>query len=173
MVWSEEDANVSNDNIHEEFGSTTWTFKRASLLALGNEEVIYVGSEKLAPIGSIFMLSRKDDLPEGETRIFLEDEKIRILAEEKTYLKIHQLRGNRIGKAVLLNSVYLPAVMGVLASLREDPSAFEGHRWHRIFTAKMVDLGINPKTGNILEDAQKVLKAPFLRIQNQGEWRLL
>ncbi|MHB1516336.1 MAG: hypothetical protein ACYCVY_11660 [Acidiferrobacteraceae bacterium] len=162
-----------SENLHEEFGTQPRVFPAGAILALGEETVINVGREKLVPVESIFTLSRSNDVPEDQIRIQMEGETIAILAPGKTFDKIHRFRGTRGGKAVLLNSVYLPAVMAVLSSLRDDSNVGEGKRWNRIFVAKAEHLGINLKTTDILEAAQKLLKSPFGRMQGAAELRYL
>jgi hypothetical protein len=174
VIWSVgKIAGFNKDNLHEEFGSSGWTFSKGAILALGEESVINVGREKLSPMESIFSLSRNDDVPENQIRLQLDDDKIAILAPKQTHEKINRLRGTRSGKVFLLNSIYLPAVMDVLSCLRDDSSIYEGRRWCRIFTAKAQYMGINLETGNILEGAQKLLQSPFRRVQGENDLRYL
>jgi hypothetical protein len=74
---------------------------------------------------------------------------------------------------VLLNGIYLTAVMDVLAILKDGDGIYEGKRWHTVFAAKIQHLGINITTGDILENSQTLLQSPFTRIQSGEADRLL
>jgi hypothetical protein len=129
-------------NLHEEFGEALWSFKPADLLALGSEMVIDVGLEKLAPWETIFNLETQEDIPVGETRVSLDTDKIAIVANEETCKGIHAMRGSGAGRLALLNGVYLPAVMEVLAAISDGAGAYESRRWFRVFTAKCKHHGV-------------------------------
>lgn len=170
LVWSSENiSNFRSPNLHPEFGVDGWSFPKGAILALGDETNIDVGREKLAPIESIFTLSRNDEVPENQIRIQLDGEKIAINAPSQTHEKIDRLRGSRAGKIFLLNGIYLPAVMDVLSYLRDDSGIYEGKRWHRIFMAKTGHLGISLENGDILEGAQKLLASPFKRVKHDDD----
>ena len=82
---------------------------------------------------------------------------------------MNRLRGLTIGKPIVLNSVYLPAVMQVLDSLKDGGSTYEGRRWYRVFDAKCTHLGINTDLPDLWSDAQKLLQTPFLEINHNRE----
>jgi len=82
---------------------------------------------------------------------------------------INNLRGTKIGQSILLNSIYLPAVMDVLSHLKDGVTGFAGKKWYKVFNAKCEHLHIDYKTGNFLEDAQKLLKSPIGNIKSIGE----
>ena len=159
----------SNDNLHEEYGNRTWEFQNGSILAIGNELVINVGHEKLAPMESIFTLAVNEGMKEGEIKVETHSENITIHSSQITYQTINSLRGTKVGQSVLLNSIYLPAVMEVLSHLRDDESSFAEKKWFKVFNAKCEHLGINYANGNFLEDAQKLLKFPISKLKSVGD----
>ena len=53
------------------------------------------------------------------------------------------MRGSAAGKLALLNGVYLPAVMVVLASVSEGSGHYQNRRWFTVFSAKCTHLGID------------------------------
>src|SRR5262249_35503708 len=133
-------------------------FAAGSVLALGDELVMHVGREKLAQMESIFTIAKADELGQGILSVFLEAEKIKILVASNIYDTVNRLRDLPIGKPIILNSVYLPAVMQVLDSLRDSGSTYEARRWYRVFDAKCTHLGINTDAPDLWGDAQKLLK---------------
>ena len=82
---------------------------------------------------------------------------------------VNRLRGLTHGKPIVLNSVYLPAVMQVLDSLRDGAGTFDSRRWYRVFDAKCTHLSINTAAPELWEDAQKILDLPFLEIHKSRE----
>ncbi len=158
---AQEIAKFSTPNLHDEFGGIDWSFRPADVLALGVEVVIDVGLDKLAPMETIFELIENNDVPDGETKILLDRDKIGICANKETRKGIHAMRGSGAGKVALLNGVYLPAVMEVLASVSEGPDTYADRRWYGVFSAKCVHLEINLENVDAHADAQKLLRSPL------------
>lgn len=170
LIWSiEQITRFRSSKLHAEFGDRGVSFPKGGILALCDEHVINVGHEKLQKMGSIFALSVNDSVPADQIMVQLDAETIKVVAARGAFERIHALRGTSSGRAMLLNGIYLPAVMQVLASLREDGERYEGKRWHRVLTAKMDDMSIKVESGGYLENAQKLLKSPFGRITDQTD----
>ncbi|MBT5378969.1 MAG: hypothetical protein HOL08_07940 [Opitutae bacterium] len=168
MIWaSAEIKGWKSDNIHKEFGEGGIQLTRGDILALGEEVIINVGREKLAPIETIFSLAVNKERPERELGLKLDADKITILVAPNTYEAINGFRNSGQGKSIMLNSVYLPAVMEVLSNLRDNAGAYESNRWYRPFTAKCDHYSIDLNNPNLLEDSQKLLKAPFGSLLDQ------
>jgi hypothetical protein len=164
FLWAGENIkNYSNKNLHEDYGNELWDFYTGSILAIGNEFETYIGPEKLAPMESIFSIAKSDEVTEGEIKLDTGRENITILCNQKTFEVLNILRGTNDGKATLLSSIYLPAVMEVLSQLRDDHAPFEDKKWYRVFMSKCNYHKID-HTGSILEDAQKLLQLPVKRL---------
>lgn len=151
----------SPGTIHPEFIQPI-NLERGSILAIGDEHIISVGQAKLAPFESIFELDCSQDIPEGTFQVDVDQERITILASEKTYDVIIYLRAQADGRPVVMNSVYLPVVMEVLDALQgSDGKLYEERRWYSPFMARCDALGIDPNAdGSILENAQRLLDGP-------------
>ena len=170
MIWAREPvAELESTAVHDEFGSGAISFPHAAVLALGEEVVIDVGAEKLAPIGSVFALALDQDVPEHEIATDVEDEKIQIRASGKTLEWLSQMRGVPVGRATLLSAVYLPVVIRVLDVIRQGDAVHQSKRWHRVFCAKLVATGLWPLGEDLLEIAQKLLKSPLGKLEALGE----
>lgn len=152
-------------NSHPEFGEVS--IGKHKLLGLGPETVINVGWDKLQPLETIFALAVNDEMPEGRIDIDLEADKIRIVVARKTHESINLYRGSNHGRAILLNAVYLPAIMEVLRSLSSERQLYEPRRWYRPFVAKCDHLSIDLSDPPILQDAQKLLSDPYRRLMDQ------
>ena len=161
IVWLAEDIpDWDPGTINPEFDPPV-ALDQGEIIALGAEHVISVGQAKLAPMESIFQLERSPDVPEGMLRVDPDLDRITILAAPETYETICVLREQRSGRNVVMNAVYLPAVMEVLDAVRMSEGAYQGRRWYRTFLAKCDAKGIEPSADlPILESAQKLLGSP-------------
>jgi hypothetical protein len=164
IIAAEEGVSITSDKLHKDFHDLNFHLDNGEILAIGSEFRINVGREKLAPIESIFDMAVNDDVPAGQFRVNLDDERITILAERETYTSIYSIRNTAPGKPILLNSVYLPAVMEVLTVLQQDPGPYQDKRWYKVFEAKCAHENVNLENPDLLKDSQKLLKSPFKRV---------
>ncbi len=161
FVWLEKPLTEwSPDGIHPEF-PTPLSLTHRDVIAIGPERVISVGQAKLATLESIFELQKSDSLSEGNMRVNPDADRIQILADPKTFDTISLLREQQAGRAALLNSVFLPAVMEVLEMLRGNGNDFTERRWYKAFAAKCDSKGIDPDDPqSLFESAQRLLDFP-------------
>lgn len=161
LIWIKQDISKWNPGtIHQEFNPPV-SLNHGDIIAIGDEHIISVGQAKLAPVESIFELDSSPDVREGMLQVELERDRIAVLAGEKTYESILLLRGQAQGRSVVMNSVYLPAVMEVLDALKDGGEQFEGFRWYQPFLARCDVRGIDPTADiSLLESAQALLDCP-------------
>lgn len=171
VIWvNQEVKDFTSENLHEEFGSEPRDLLPGKIISVGDDHVFIAGRQKLAPMETIFKLAKDDKVPLGQTRVRLDKDKITILASSKTYSFICKLRNTSIGIGILMNSIYLPAVMEVLSALQSPDEIDKEKRWFQIFNAKCEHLGIKLENGEPLRDAQKLMKSPFMRIEECKEF---
>ncbi len=161
IVWLAKDLPDWNPGtINPEFVPPV-TLDRGDIIAVGAEHIISVGKAKLKPIESIFELDRSPDVSEGTLQVDPDRDRITILAGPETYETICLLREQAGGRPVVINAVYLPAVMEVLDALRMTGDAYSRHRWYDTFLAKCDAKGIDPSAdSSILDSAQILLDRP-------------
>jgi hypothetical protein len=165
VIWSDQRmSGWKSSNIHGEFGPEPVALNKHEILGIGDELVINVGWEKLRPLETIFTLAVSPGLADGRIAIDLEADRIRILVSQATHESINRYRGYIGGKAILLNGVYLPAVMEVIRNLSVERERHEQRRWYRPFTAKCEHLNINLENPDLLESAERLLSYPYLRL---------
>lgn len=156
-------------NLHPEFGAGPQEFSPRAVIGIGEEVRIVVGRDKLAPIASIFDLDKNERVSPQQFAVQLDGDKIVICASGDTHTKLSQMRGTHQYRAVMLNSVYMPAVMSVVTALQGAETQYEGKRWHTVFTAKAAHLGIDLESADPLVAAQLLLKSPLGRLANDIE----
>lgn len=170
MIWASKKMEMfSLANCHPEFGGKFITIPAGAILALDQAFVLNVGREKLAQMETIFSLVEDPDLSENHLSLQLESERIQILISKNIFQPLNKLREISAGKAILLNSVYLPAVMEVINILKDNSSTYEGRRWHSVFLAKCQHIGIDLDNAEPWRDAQKLLAMPFSEISRIAE----
>ncbi|MEN5300691.1 hypothetical protein [Pseudomonas sp. TWI628] len=160
IIWLKSDTiQWDAETIHPEFAPPI-SLNTGEILAVGEQLVISVGQAKLKPIESIFNLIKSEKLSDGQIKIELNSNQISIQVDTKTFNSIAQLREQKNGKAILLNAIYLPAVMEVLDILR-CADEYESFRWHQPFLAKCDDKGIRiDESMSIFNAAQLLLEYP-------------
>lgn len=161
LIWLKEDlAEWNSGAIHPEFGSPV-SIARSSIIAVGVEKVISVGMAKLTPMESIFELSASDEVPDGLVQINPDADRITVFVNKALFQTINVLRGQNTGRPLLLNAIYLPAVIEVLDALRANPEGYRDRRWYQPFRAKCDAHGIDFSRGeSLLTWAQTLLGYP-------------
>ena len=163
VIWTLEDVeNYASPLIDAEFGKDIIIMKGA-VIAMGPEFRFSIDQQKFKPFETIFDLAQSEDIKPGMIKVDPERDKITILAEPGTYNSIAYMRNILLGRTILLNAVYMPAVMDVVSRLQIDGAGLEGKYWYRVFKAKCDDMGIDPSDDTLspLEVAQTLLREPL------------
>lgn len=166
LIWLKRDVlDMNSDAISSEFG-TPISLKRGDIIALDSEVSISAGKAKLAKAESIFELHLSEDVQEGQVKVGLAHQRISIFLGRNTFNLINQLRNKKEFLPVVMNSVYLPAVMETLDLLRQDASSYVEQRWYSPFTEKCVHYGIDLNAEfSLIEAAGKLLESPLLLLE--------
>lgn len=151
--------------INEEFGEGPFSFEKGSALALEEPQSIYVDRDAFKHISSAFVLVKDASVPENEWRVDAGQDKVKISVHPETKAKIDLARNNSGHKAILLNSVYLGAVIQCVAHLKSGTGDYEDFRWAHIFRARCEELSININTQSESWIAQQLMKHPFKLIE--------
>jgi hypothetical protein len=151
----------TSKNLHEEFMGSPWVFEKNDVLAVADRSSYSIGHDKLAPIVSIFNFKLKESIEDFLIEVDVEDDFIEIYVNEKTLEMINGLRAQSELRAVVLNSIYLPAVIEVLIQLKQDEERLSENYWYSSFVAKCDKLGLNIKSDQAYEMAQKILGNPI------------
>ena len=165
IVWLKTDLNEWNPGtIHHEF-EPPLSLNNGDIVAIGEELIFSVGQAKLAPIESIFDLVRSESISEGMFEVDTTGHRIVLLVNEKMFQTLAQLRSITDGPEILMSSIYMPAIMEVLDTLRNADQSYEHLRWYQPFLAKCDLKGVRLESNmSILEAAQILLERPLARL---------
>ena len=154
-----------HQSMNDEFDDTV-SFESASLTMIGSKHRFTIKPEKFQPFGSIFQLATKDDLQRGEIAVETEGDKIRILAETGTHLKLLEMRNKKQTRDLLMNAVYLPAVMETLNAIRAEEDGLEERPWFDVVLDKCKSIGIDiySESLSVYTIAQSLMLLPVNRI---------
>lgn len=112
LIWARTDIpEFSIENCHEEFGRGAISIFAGDILALGDLQVLNIGREKLAQMDTIFSIVKDETLPADELSVNPDADRIQILVAGNIHQKVNDLRAKKFGHSIVLNGVYLPAVM--------------------------------------------------------------
>lgn len=169
VVWAKEPRTAwTSGMLHGEYGEGV-SFPAAALLAIGTEARFSVDRERLKPFETIFSLAATDQLDPGQFKVDPDENRITIYTNPDTKSSIDRIRNDVRGRTVLLNAIYLPAVMEVLSQMKGGSKDFESRAWFRVFEAKCAAASIDPESVSPIEGAQKLLNQPFNQIDKQKE----
>jgi len=150
-----------------EYLSTNFEVRAGSVLAWTLPREFDAGLDKLAPMASIFQIAEDKSLPDGAFGVDPDGEQITILVSPQMHKTASLLRNTADGKAVMLNSVYLPVLIEVILHFRTQE--FDSTRWSQIFKARAELAGVNLMSGSPLMSAQQLLKNPGTRLRKVTE----
>lgn len=158
------DGYIEASGLQSDYSTSKFGVKAGALLGWTVPLRFSVGMDKLAPMESVFKLSRDESLPKDAIGVSPDGDYISIRAPDELLQTISALRSTKSGQSVVLSAVYMPAIMSVLESLKDDGS-YEGQRWHRILTAKAQSLGLDLTREDSLSSVQMLLKGPLARLK--------
>lgn len=163
IIWTLKDvSNYSSKYMHQEFGQTIH-MRKGAITAIGPEFRFSMDKKKFKPFESLFVLEMNPSVEAGTIAVDPLREKITIFAEQATFAELSNLRGFPKGRDILLNAVYMPAVMEVISTIQAGQTNITSQPWFRIFKAKCDDIGLDPFDPNQtpVKAAQKLLRAPL------------
>lgn len=167
FIWPQSDVPEWHpEHAHPEF-EPPLSVAAGDPIAIGPEYVLSVGQAKFAPLESIFELRKAENVPDGYFKVDPDADRIAILTAPDTFDTISLLREQRSGLPLLLNAIYLPAVMEVLDIVRAGSTDYSDRRWYSAFSAKCDAKGIDLESAqSLLETAQELLEKPAQHLRS-------
>jgi hypothetical protein len=148
---------LKSQSIVTEYPQHTRAVSSGELIGLTVIHSFEAGLEKLLPMESIFRLAAAEEVEKGHFALDLDCEAIVIRTHPELFETLYQLRGSR-ARSVLLPSLFLPVIMEVLNSLRNED--YSSKRWHSVLTARCNHEGINWEH-DLAGAAQALLDGPL------------
>ncbi|WP_160012477.1 hypothetical protein [Rhizobium sp. 18055] len=147
--------------INAEFGDGPFTFEQGSALALEVPQSVYIDRDAFKPISSVFQLIKGYDVPDNKWRVDPYNEKVSIFVSPDTKAKIDLARNDSSKKSILLNSIYLGAVIECVSLLKYEPEEVNDYRWAHIFRNRCAEMSIPLEKQSASSVAQELMKHPM------------
>lgn len=169
IAWTKGAESLLFASAAEEFRGVTFDLAAGAVLAVGEEEVLYVGREKSTPLASIFELRKVDSIDPETFVVDLDDDPIVIAAGVNAHKNIASLRESPPGRISALNGVYLPVMQDVLRIMADEDAhtQHEGKRWFVVLHARLTALGIGLESIEPLAHAQLLFAHPLRKLLPQ------
>lgn len=159
---------------HEDFlEQSPFDIATGAVLATDYPKDYWIDIAPEAAVGSIFELVESDDVADNQWNCNLDAERVGILMSTRALDRFREARDRLNGtpdQAYLLNSVYFPALLHVLAVADVARQDYESRRWFRSLDARLEQLkrpALGASTSNRLIDAQMLLESPFAELPFQ------
>ncbi len=147
--------------INPEFSSKEFSFNVGDVLAADEPKIVYIDRELFKPISSILQLVKQENLTGYDWQLRFDEHKIQALLSAEAKDVIDRARNKRSNRMILLNSIYFAAIVEAIHKLREDEVSYEDRRWAKVLTQQCHNAGIDLKTHEACEIAQRLLKSPL------------
>jgi hypothetical protein len=168
IAWIKTDVpDFSPENLHPEFSGSRIALKKGDIVAIGAPVSFSIGRTKVADFSTIFQLVTMDEMDPWGFSVDPLGDVVQIIAGTKASERIQMLRNTTVGGPIVLNSVFLPALQTVLEQMSESDEAVAGLRWHRVLSARLLDLQIDIQKIGPLRAAQLILTHPLQKL-NMG-----
>jgi uncharacterized protein YegP (UPF0339 family) len=153
---------LTSEKINPEFGTEPFELYRGSVLAQAHPTYRSFSREMQKSMGNLFELDLDETQREGEWRLDLSNDKVKIIAPSELYNHMLAWKNSLQGQQILLNSVLMPAMVEMIESIRHEDS-YMGYRWataleHRISDFKDLDL----QNSNSTLIAQRIWGSPTM-----------
>jgi hypothetical protein len=148
-------------DLNSEYGEERFVFTPGDVLAQDETVVIYVDRELFKPVTSVFDLVKNSEYSDGEWRIDLDEDHIKIVISSNMKEAIDNARNNTSHKVILLNSIYFSAAVHAIQRLKEFGGDYEERKWGRVFYRQIHNSGLDLVGTDAYIIAQKLMKYPL------------
>jgi len=164
MIASKTPFVIKSTKFHSEYGggSGSYTLSKGDLVAQAEPLRVFIEKEVFQSVISLFEWSVNEETPNDEWRLDWDEGGIKIITSAKQREQLAIAENTPEGRAILLNSIFLPAMIALISSIIEG-EADEDFLWVKTIHTKLNSQGVTSITdqSNAVELAQKVLKTPL------------
>lgn len=148
-------------DINPEFGSGNFSFSPGDVLAQDETQVFYIERDLFKPLSAVVDLVKSDLLVGGEWQVNLDENHIQIVVSASMKESIDNARNDKSKQAILINSLYAPAITHALQMLKQGPDAYENQRWAQVITMKLHNFGWELTEHEAYILTQRLMKHPL------------
>ena len=155
---------------HPDFAGRTFHIAVGAVLAEDVPKDYWIDTADETPLGSIFGHRSSPNVPEGRWECQLETDRIWIVMSGTVadrYMAARERADGRPEGQYLMNGLYLPALVGVLKEVDQNPDEYRDFRWFASLDQRLEAVDCKPlgsDSSDRVVDAQMVLEEPFLRM---------
>ncbi|MCY3934062.1 MAG: hypothetical protein OXH70_20350 [Acidobacteria bacterium] len=153
---------------HADYGKRSFDLYPGSVLAQDEPAAYWIDTEDEKPIGSIFKHTATNRQADGTWVCDMSGDQVAVQMSERDHGRFEEAgRREQDDAALLINSIYLPALVHVLSEADQSEREYSGYRWFSTLDQKLEELGCSPLgkgAPDRLADAQKLLNSPLGRL---------
>jgi hypothetical protein len=155
------DLKSSKFNLEFSLLSESFLLKRGDLVAQGWPEKLFIEREVFQSVISLFKWAPNDEMIDGEWSLLAKNDSVQIVANPKQIRHLTTAQLSKDGRAVLLNSIFLPAMVHLISTVianEYDDTAL----WFKVLEQKLQATGdVITESSDPIALAQKLLKYPL------------
>jgi hypothetical protein len=148
-------------DINQEFGRDSFSYSPGDVLAQDETQLFYMDRDLFKPVTSVFELVKNDSLSGGEWKVGLEEEHVQIEVSPQMKESMDYARNDKTNQIILLNSIYIMAVMQTLQKLKEGEGDYDDKRWARVIKEQLHNFGWDLAAHDPYILAQRLMKYPL------------
>jgi hypothetical protein len=166
FVIAEKESEFRCSKINPEFGYTGFSLVKGQVMAHSHPCVYVVEKEFWKPLSSIFEYRINEELKEGEFNVNLDSESgyVEVFTNSSLNKQFHALERLQDGRSILINSIFFPTLVLMIARIQESPDSTVDKKWARVLIAKATAKHIDLNNSKVLMTAQKLLDYPFQKL---------
>ena len=151
---------------HADYADQSFNIPAGGVLAEDYPDIWDIDNAEEAPIGAIFYQQPRDDLADGQWACNLDGDRVVLQLSPNDHQRFNNAResiANTADLAIIMNSIYLPALVHVLHMADQEKGSYDDLRWFRSLDARLQACD-RPELGegfDRLDDAQDLLEKPF------------
>jgi hypothetical protein len=168
VIATEKVSDFYSTKFHPEYQEAKFNIEEDQILAIADPESLYISRDLLKNVSSLFDYAVNHNLSEGEWRVKLTENRLVIEANANQVKYLRNGENTNQGKAVLLNSIFLPALTQIIAHLSNNPDEYSDLAWAMIVKAK-IDLVIKTNLDS-LGLAHELLRMPTTWLNKNMKW---
>jgi len=173
FVYILENTSIESININKEFLEENsnekhiFNYLKGNIIAQDNEYSFSIDIDLFKPLSSIFRLEVDEKLNKGEWDIFSDSEKVIIKVSREVKTIEETLTNDKVGKSVLINSIYFSTVMHLIDLMKRDEELIDKYLWARVIDMRMTLKDVSYEK-EAYELASILMDYPFTRLGEQG-----